>query len=340
MINKSKLALVIQGPITSIGLTGNYFNQLLSTEQRNAKIVYNCYENVIEMAKNGMDYFDTVLIVTWSGELSESQCENLPSPYIMLKKPIEHATMSRRTNKESTYFGSKNLQLAALQFALESESLSACDYFIKVRSDQQLNVSQLLGAMANFIKHENDSRIMVPYLNMIHPDKFADFYFGANIDFMKRMLDHLQDNGEILPDFHRDMFYRLWEASLNRKLSVEEMDTIETEESVLKFEQFRRISVVSKSLFLPAGKDLWNTLSWRGVALKNQNLRGLAFEEKCTSTHMKMEICIFMRYCKYLVSQFCFAMAALPGKIGPVVSFTREGANNRGRWGNWFDIKR
>jgi hypothetical protein len=298
----STTGLIIQGPIYSLGLTGAYFDLDLPLSKRHEKTIFDCIENIHSLVDESKGLFDFVILVTWENELSMVDKNRLEIPVYEIRRPQSGKIISRSNQELSTYVGSKNLQLASVEYGLKVLDSFSCEFAFKIRTDQSIDLNLFkFEVLRNKDVNPRES-IYVPYLNKLEPDKFADFYFAGGTRYLLKAISNSVLNGEIFPDAHRDLFYRLAEASAGRKFKSYQLQKIQVDQRILSLFKYWNIAKIRRKYFVPLSRSLWESLSWRGYALTKYDPSGLIFEDESNSFMSYLNRHAFVSYLSYLKS--------------------------------------
>lgn len=260
-----KFGLVIQGPLLSIGRgVGSYKKK---SETKEEEILHHeCDNTIINNINNYGELFDQIVISTWEEEtvsdnLQSFIAENSKTQIFkfhkkgILKLPKLNVPSSW-SNKTSSIMSVNNNLNQYTGCRLGVEKLNKCDFVIRIRTDQEIN----LAALKIFVQH-NDSRITIPgifFENNLY--QIADFYFGGSY---AKIIDFFSACSKNIYDFspHINPISSLANAFC--------LDDLEMKAEILHYAkdsfQYKIMQnhVVNNHL-RPAPAEIYQTISWRG----------------------------------------------------------------------------
>ena len=181
--NKFTIALLIQGPLLSIGRSGKTSGADLCNLSNNDVIKFDCRKSINSLIKKYGNLFDQIILSTWSDELLEFE-NKLVEVYKFNKSKIPKVS-DRKWIKDP--FVSKNnilLQHYGCLYGVQKIKKNI-NFVLKVRTDQELN----LGYIYQFLKFKNQENIIfVPKILRKGP-YFEDFYFAGSKNIITDVKD-------------------------------------------------------------------------------------------------------------------------------------------------------
>ena len=269
-VSKLKIGVVIQGPILSIGVTGE-----------NSELVkFDSSDTVVLQYKAAQLLDCEVVVVTWEGE-DTSKLNGIREIDILKLEDYKH---SFKNNFKNQYFSGKNKfrQFSSTLNGVEELGNRGCNFIVKIRTDQFLDLQKLI----TFIETSPDimaqNSIFVPFLNPLMPNYVNDFYFCGTKKSMSIFCENFILSKELHQNVHRDIFYK-WIRLRNDNFN-----------SLLCFPQFypRTRSFTKKQLFLilsgwrndfrvlPAA--VYESIVWRGYNFgksEESKMKNLVFSD-------------------------------------------------------------
>lgn len=198
---KEKIGLVIQGPLVSIGRTGDKLHQ--SPEQLKIEggvIHYDCRENINRIIKEFGHLFDEIVVSTWDNEIKPN--EIFPgAKLISVPDPggIKQAGHYKDNNKHRQFISTLN--------GLNELEKSGIDYAIKTRTDIYLDFKELISDFFTGLEQKQNPRAIGA--TVIHPKTFLlhDLYFMATLNVLKAFCEAVlaYDKFEFISSVHREM---------------------------------------------------------------------------------------------------------------------------------------
>lgn len=266
-----KIALIIQGPISSGGLSGKTWGKGKTKAPREHFVEFDSSKTVMRNIEQGSKEFDFVILTTWSDE-NTSFLDGVTKDFLLLKNSdpgaIDGLVRSPVKGIKHTHENNATRQFQGTLFGLLAAKALGFTHAVKIRTDQEINLRKLKREVVEQFEISNDV-IIVPFIDLNVPWSIPDFYMAFNIEhgikvakimscqprfntnvhidlFMKTLLithPHL-----ILPNFKEAFFY----ASPNRT-----------------FEKIIRSTVLD--IFLPGTRELFLDTIWRGERIIHQS---------------------------------------------------------------------
>jgi hypothetical protein len=194
-----KIGLVIQGPLLSIGRTGNNLHASPEKLQKEGGVIrYDCRGNINRIIEEFGHLFDEIIISTWDEEVKPG--ESFPgAKLISAPDPggIKQVGHYKDNNKHRQFISTLN--------GINELEKSGIDYVIKTRTDISLPLDKLL---ESFFAHDT-TKIGA---TVVHPTTFLlhDLYFVAELKVLKKFCEAIEayDKFEFIPSVHRDMILK------------------------------------------------------------------------------------------------------------------------------------
>jgi hypothetical protein len=265
-----KLGLVIQGPILSIGRTGKGIDFDPNRISQGEFAEYDCTADIVANFKNYQDKFHSIVLSTWDSEIISDElqeCEGLDLVVINESESI------RKFNFD--YSSSANLekQFFSTLVGLNSLEKSGCNAAIKIRTDQVLDLNEMLENQNIFLQ----KKLFVPFRLSDIPDYMHDFYFAGGIELLQKFCHNITGSKPHFSNVHRDLFYRFMDLTYPR---IFRLFYFPKGSDFSRLQQKRIERMWSTHLgILPA--SVWNSIIWRGSKIPVRNsisTKGMIFE--------------------------------------------------------------
>jgi hypothetical protein len=181
-----KIGLVIQGPLISIGKSGEQFYWSLDKLQESGGAIhYDCRENIQRLITEFGPLFDEIIISTWDNEVKPEDSW-IGAKLVAAPDPGGIPRANRKHYKDNNKF---RQFLSTLNGLVELEK-SGIDHAIKVRTDTYLDLAKLVESYLAGIKKTNDDSRSI-YAPVVHHSTFLihDLYFAGHLKTMKEFCE-------------------------------------------------------------------------------------------------------------------------------------------------------
>ena len=269
-VTKLKIGVVIQGPILSIGVTG----------ESSESVKFDSSETVVAQYKAAQSLDCEVVVVTWNGE-DTSKLIGIPETDILKLEDYKH---SFRNSFKNQYFSGRNKfrQFYSTLKGVEELGDRGCNFIVKIRTDQFLDLNNLIIFIKTFPEIIAQTAIFVPFLNPLMPNYVDDFYFCGTKKSMSIFCENFISSKELHQNVHRDIFYK-WIKLRNENLN-----------SLLSFLQLypRNRALTKKQLFLILSswrndfrvlpEAVYGSIVWRGYNFgksEESKMKSLVFSD-------------------------------------------------------------
>jgi hypothetical protein len=204
MMNMKRIGLVIQGPLTSIGRTGDNLRKSPEQLLREGGVVhYDCRPNIRRIISEFGHFFDEIVVSTWESEVREG--DSFPGARLVAA-PDPGGIKQENHYKDNNKF---RQFLSTLNGILELEK-SGIGRAVKVRTDIYLDLKALLDSFASGMEKEADERLI--YATVSNPPTFLlhDLYFAASLPALKDFCESVlaYERFEFIPSVHREMILK------------------------------------------------------------------------------------------------------------------------------------
>jgi hypothetical protein len=249
MMSYMRTALIIQGPIISIGRTG----QSLNNPDETLNSTFNCVENINFYIENYSSYFDYIILSSWKDQDTSK----------ILRKENVHIVLSPEMRKGSRnidrrlgiYRDNKLRQFYSFREGLLLARHLGCELSIKVRTDNRVDVENIYKCALM-----DSNKLWVPKYDSI-PNFLGDFYYAGKTNLMIEFCNVLLDKKNLYRSVHWDTFYSYSYYRMKTQFSI--FDCFPRSD---KFSpsQIEFILYAWKAIFNSLPIEIWNTQEWRG----------------------------------------------------------------------------
>jgi len=258
--------LLIQGPLLSIGRSGESAGISSGSVTDEDVVHYDCVKNIHNIILNYGDLFDEIVISTWKDQDLEYQkidkekicyfVENLPR---MKDKPsanIHVATNNMLKQFYGTYLGLKEFDNV--------------DYIIKIRTDIYINLQSSLSQVVN---NCSDNTILIPALYR-GSQYIEDFYFAGKYSTIREMFYLLvKDHRYLSESPHTNIWLKYAFEKYKQKISANEC--FYYEESCGSIGYFLIFEYMRKNVFKQFSVDVFSEMCWRGGFFDSNYKKGI-----------------------------------------------------------------
>ena len=262
---KQKLALIIQGPLESIGRTGKTMSNPFFTLGKGDIINFNCEKNIIKIINEFGNLFDVIILSCWKNDKISKDLIEFKKLKICQNESFEEYYSERYNKDLSPNFSGHNKyrQIFSTLKGVEKAASLNCDYVFKIRTDCYLNLKICIETIKKNYKFFN-KRIAVPYKIEDGEPFLEDIYFSGNTQIIKSCLNSILNNYEIKKSVHHHIFYS-WLFELNKYFHKKSIffNRFPLYSSLTKYDKLLD-KICWNFFFTPLSKDVWSSLSMRG----------------------------------------------------------------------------
>lgn len=264
-VDGNKFGLVIQGPMTSFGLSGSQFGRGKYSQSIESLVEVDCRKNVIQMATEAVKIFDAVAICTWTAPDLDSFSVNLPKgvSFLALDDPGgRKGKYKGRDSAEVTFYSNNKVrQFFGIESALKLIRSHSIDFAVKIRTDQSIDL-HLLRKELNVFKLKNKGDFFfVPYILKSVPWAIPDFYIAGQVDRFLTLCQLMQSDFEFHSNVHRDLFFK--GSLLNDPTQSLELMSMICRRTDIVNERERMLVNSLLNNWLIGSRNLFKSLTWR-----------------------------------------------------------------------------
>lgn len=259
MIEKSDIAVVIQGPIYSTGRTMKDLKHNL----------FDATNNVSQLSQRIEKWGAKQIVVTWKIENVENLKLGKSAHVVQTSMPSKSLWFRIRNNYSQN---NKYRQFFSVQKGVEYSVGLGVKLVLKIRTDQNLDIENLLDYVHLQGQKDLSGKIYMPLLNLDKPNMFYDFYYFSDTKTMMTFNKQMVDSKEICSNVHYDAFYR-W-GYLQKKRSIL-FNSLKVYPSDRKFTK-KQLDVILhswKDSFEICPLRIWRSIEWRGEAFDDSSIK-------------------------------------------------------------------
>jgi len=259
-----KFGLLIQGPLLSSGRTGANGHKPLS----DASVVhFDCRETILQNISNYGDSFNQIVVCTWDDgvfpefSIAKGDLVRIPDN----TKKISDKRVRRywvnndlSNNMLRQYYG---IYQGLLKF-------NDIDYVIKIRTDQVLDLNQLIKSL------DDTNRIYVAYFIRGSSD-LPDFYFAARLSVLLDMFSILAQPDLISESPHQDIVLRYARARYMQEIGVDSAWYNQYPTS----QRSKIFAYMLNNVFAALPRSIYESVIWRGEPFCEEYRQ--TFDEHC-----------------------------------------------------------
>jgi hypothetical protein len=249
LISTDNLGVVIQGPIISRGRT------MKDLTPRN----YDSSNNINQIFERIKSTGATPILVTWKNEELLHLSPDVARNTILIEMPDTSRIFSIRNNIKRN---NKYKQFYSVLAGVEELSSHNMKYVLKIRTDQDFPVEELISHISELEESSVQERIFTPLLNLDKPNMFYDFYYFSSTITMRKFHQTMLNSKEICSNVHYDTFYR-WGM---RKTKIRLKNVLHIYPKYPKFTKSQLLLMydIWKDSFHVFPRKCWRQLVWRG----------------------------------------------------------------------------
>jgi hypothetical protein len=269
-VTKLKIGVVIQGPILSIGVTGE-----------NSELVkFDSSDTVVLQYKAAQSLDCEVVVVTWNVE-DTSKLIGIREIDILKLEDYKHLF---RNNFKNQYFSGKNKfrQFYSTLNGVEELGKRGCNFIVKIRTDQFLDLHNLISFIETFPNIMAQTSIFVPFLNPLMPNYVNDFYFCGTKNSMSIFCENFISSKELHQNVHRDIFYKWVRLRINNLNSPVCIPQLYPRTRSFTKKQLFLILSSWRNDFRVLPKAVYESIVWRGSnfgKLEESKMKNLIFSD-------------------------------------------------------------
>lgn len=281
----AKYALLIQGPLLSIGKAGHIAEVKKRSLGKDEFISYDCRNNISKLVSDFGDLFDRIVVSTWENEVKAGDVwpgvEIVAEPDPGEVKRDEY--VPRSINKYRQFIGIQN--------GLKVLKNSSIDYVVRIRTDQYLDLRELI-SLLNSQEEKNDTyeKIFVPFVR--RDDFFVhDIYLAGTVQGLEKFCEAMiaYKKFEFIWCVHREMVLKHAFVNYKEYIKVKDSDYFTWWPSLGSSKATKKIfSFMFDNIFVPFPPAVFRTVVWRGTKLSEEHIRLQKIDSESTSVRKNL----------------------------------------------------
>ena len=180
--NTFKIALLIQGPLKSVGRSGYTSSVDINHLSSNDIVSYDCRKCISSSIEKYGYLFDQIILSTWNDEILEFNDQSI-EVYKFSKSKIPKLKDRKWIKNIHVSKNNMLLQFYGCMYGLEKIKKNI-NYVVRIRSDQKVNLKYIY----EFLKlNKEEDKIYVPKFLKKGP-YFEDFYFAGSKNIIMKFI--------------------------------------------------------------------------------------------------------------------------------------------------------
>ena len=265
-----KIGLVIQGPLISIGRTGDKLHQSPEQLKREGGVLhYDCRPNINRIIAEFGPLFDAIVVSTWDNELKPGDA----FPGATIVSALDPGGIKQENHYKDN---NKFRQFISTLNGLNELEKRGIEHAVKIRTDIYLDLRGLIDSFAAGARG-NPRAIGA---TVVHPQTFLlhDLYFMATVDSLKRFCEGIlaHDKFEFIPSVHREMILKHAYAEYKDEIGVPDSAYFPMWPPGGVSKETRKVfEHMFKNVYFSLDPELFRKTLWRGTYFEAEHVAGL-----------------------------------------------------------------
>ena len=260
---KIKIGVVIQGPVLSEGRT---YASLKPKRFDSSAYIKSYFEVATSLGCEAV-------LSTWQGEPIEKLAK-IPPKHILQQpypsyRPLNHL--------QNDYTNNKYKQFTSIKHGVLALQARDCTHVIKVRSDLQINLGELVKSLHSKKIEVEQGKIVTPLMYLKKPNMFYDGYFLALTEDMIDLCTIMLEEKELFASVHQDVFYKWALHTGGSKATFKDIYKIYGKTNSMSTAQLNFVCEAWKKSFSVLPKSLWEDQDWRGEKITDSEIKDTYF---------------------------------------------------------------
>jgi hypothetical protein len=260
LIPKSEIGVVIQGPIQSYGR--------ILTDLSKRK--FDCSADVKSMLQSVQEAGALPVVATWANQDLDLFTDAEKSCFVLSEFPRANVKMRlvndwTKNSKYRQYFST----LAGVEYLKKMK----CNYVIKIRSDNLVDLKNLIEFVSGLDKEEANKYFYCPLVNLDKPHMFYDFYSFSSLKKIEDFCNVMLFEKELTTNIHFDVFYRWTKHQMQLRRRLKDITLVYPSYPKFTQTQLNLVRLGLSEVFRPLPRITWTTLYWRGEQLGEQGVK-------------------------------------------------------------------
>lgn len=268
---KKRIGLIIQGPLVSIGKTGEqYYLTLDELNAQGGAVKYDCRENINRLIREFGHLFDEIVISTLANDARPDESFE-GAKLIFAPDPGGLKNVNAKNYKENNKFK----QYASILNGLLELEKSGMDYAVKVRVDTHLDLKKLVDSFLSGVESgKNPQAVYVPLTHertyLIH-----DLYFASTLEALKKFCEAIlaYDHFEFISSAHMEAVLKHAYGEYRHDIGVPDWAYFPISPLDGISSATRKIfHYMLKNVYLSLDPDIFRFIEWRGSPFPRRHI--------------------------------------------------------------------
>jgi len=294
-----KIGLVIQGPLLSIGRTGDKMHESVEELKAQGGIVeYDCRDNIQKIVDEFGYLFEKIVVSTWDNEVKPSDSWHGVK---LVSQPDPGGIKQTGHYKDNN----KYRQFLSTLKGLKEFDGTGIEYAVKIRTDIHLDLKTLIDSF--FLKTEGKESNVIG-VTVTHSPTFLlhDLYFIARLDVLKDFCESILDfdRFEFISSVHREMLLKHAYGKYKKEIGVPDWAYFPTFPPGGICVSTRKIfDYMFKNVYLNLDPEIFRRTLWRNTYFPEEHISSLVnLKSKGRKYNLPALICIdWGRYFNFLL---------------------------------------
>lgn len=271
---KKKIGLVIQGPLMSIGKSGEQFYWTFEElEKSGGPIHYDCRPNIERIIKEFGHLFNEIVVSVFDNQLKPGEAFE-GAKIVSAPDPGTIPNTKKNSYKDHNKF---RQFLSTLNGVKELEK-SGIDYVVKTRVDTYLDLEKLVNSFFAGIEKKPNPKVI--YAPVIHKPTFLihDLYFAGTTKAMKEFCEAVlaYDKFEFISSAHMEIVLKHAHVCYREVIGVPDWAYFPTSPLTGVSRATRQVfDYMLDNIYSPLDPDIFRFIAWRGTQFPRHHVAEL-----------------------------------------------------------------
>lgn len=313
-----RLALIVQGPVNSTGLSGKTWGKGKSRAPKNNFVTFNASSYIDSNLQRARKHFDILIYVSNCKEDTIERFSSVGTIYLTSPDP---GVIPRKQRIFHNNFADNSLrQFVSFQEGLRTAKNLGGTHALKIRSDQLLDLQTLGRELKEcFSDPTNANKIFVPFRDVSVPWSVPDFYLGGQVDNLIELSNLMTLRKKFHNSLHIDLCLK-YLLIRDPEIVLRNLERLIFAGNIPPVEVARVLAEQANKYFIPGSSKVFYSIEWRGSIIENTNANFLFHDSinreiqlkklKSSKTHPNL----------YLQFEFILGSSSLLAVLAKVVS--------------------